>query len=109
MRAIQIYDPAMCCSTGVCGPDVDPVLPQVAGFLRRLESLGVRVERFGLNQQPMAFVQNPVVKAALQGEGPDALPMFFIDGALALKGEYPGAALREDWLGEQGLGGANNS
>jgi len=26
MKTIEIFDPAMCCSSGVCGPSVDPKL-----------------------------------------------------------------------------------
>ena len=98
MKTIQVYDPAMCCSTGVCGPDIDPILPQVAGFLHQLKEHGVMVERFNLTQQPMAFVQNPEVKALLQSEGVEALPLFFIDGQLALKGSYPDHEKRTEWL-----------
>jgi hypothetical protein len=98
MKTIQIYDPAMCCSTGICGPDVDPVLPQVAGFLHQLKERGVTVERYGLSQQPMAFARNPQVKAILQSEGVGVLPLFFIDGELVLKGSYPDPDKREEWL-----------
>ena len=98
MKTLQVYDPAMCCSTGVCGPDIDPILPQVAGFLHQLKEHGVIVERFNLTQQPMAFVQNPEVKALLQSEGVEALPLFFIDGQLALKGSYPDHGKRTEWL-----------
>jgi len=98
VKSIQVYDPAMCCSTGVCGPDIDPILPQVAGFLHRLKELGVAVERYGLSQQPIAFAQNARVKTILQTEGVEALPLFFIDGELVLKGAYPDHAKRVEWL-----------
>ena len=98
MKSIQIYDPAMCCSSGVCGPDIDPILPQVAGFLHQLQEHGVKVERYNLSQQPMAFVQNAEVKALLQSEGVEALPLIFIDGQLALKGSYPDHGKRREWL-----------
>ncbi len=89
MKLIQVYDPAMCCSTGVCGPDVDPVLPRVAGLLSQLAGMGVKIERYNLAQQPLAFVQNPAVKALLDAEGTGALPAIFVDGTLAFKGRYP--------------------
>ena len=98
MRTIQIYDPAMCCSSGVCGPDIDPILPQVAAFLHQLKEHGVQVERYNLSQQPLSFVQNPQVKSLLQSEGVEALPLFFIDGELVLKGSYPDHGLRTAWL-----------
>jgi hypothetical protein len=98
VKTIQVYDPAMCCSSGVCGPDIDPALPQVAGFLHQLKEHGVTVERYNLSQQPLAFVQNGQVKSLLQSEGVEALPLFFIDGQLALKGSYPDHEKRKEWL-----------
>lgn len=100
MKSIQIYDPAMCCSTGVCGPDVDPELAAVAGFLHRLKELGIRVERYNLAQQPIAFAQNPCVKELLQTEGIGVLPLVFVDGEIAFKGAYPDEATRRAWLAD---------
>lgn len=88
MKTIQVYDPPMCCSTGLCGTEVDPALISFAAFLTQLSQKGVQVERFNLGQQPMAFVRNPAVKAVLDTDGVDALPLIFIDGALHLKGRY---------------------
>jgi len=99
MKLIQVYDPPLCCSTGVCGPDVDPVLPRFAGLLAQLGAAGVKVERYNLAQQPLPFVQNPAVKALLDTEGTAALPAIFIDGELALKGAYPDLAQRAAWMG----------
>ena len=81
----------MCCSTGVCGPEVDPELPRIAGVLSRLEKAGVKVERFNLTQQPMAFVQNADVRAELDKKGTEALPMFWVDGECLFQGRYPNA------------------
>jgi hypothetical protein len=41
MMKLEIFDPAMCCSTGVCGVDVDPVLAQFAADLKWVEGHGV--------------------------------------------------------------------
>ena len=56
------------------------------------------VERFNLAQQPMAFAQNLAVRALLNDEGLEALPLFYIDGVLALKGRYPDHDLRAEWI-----------
>lgn len=98
VKTIQIYDPPMCCSTGLCGNDIDPALVSFAAHLKQLAEAGVQVERYNLGQQPMAFVQNPAVKSLLDQEGVESLPVIFWDGAVQLKGRYPTAAEREDWL-----------
>jgi hypothetical protein len=94
MKTISIYDPPMCCSSGVCGPDVDPLLPLFAGLLAQMRSHGVKVERFNLAQQPLAFAQNTEVRAILEKEGVELLPLVFIDGSLEIKGHYPEAEER---------------
>ena len=98
MKTITIYDPAMCCSSGVCGPEVDPVLPRVAGMLSQISGQGVHVERFNLAQQPLAFAENKEVRALLEKEGIEILPLIYIDGELVLQGRYPEPAERADWV-----------
>lgn len=89
MKSIIVYDPAMCCSSGVCGPDVDPLLPRFAGMLAQIKDRGVTVERYNLAQQPMAFAQNQEVRALLEKEGVETLPLIYVDGVLEMKGRYP--------------------
>jgi hypothetical protein len=86
---LQIFDPPMCCPTGVCGPSVDPELIRFARDLRWLEAQGVGVDRFNLAQEPAPFAGNPAVVAALNSEGVDALPMLFVDGELLPGTGYP--------------------
>ena len=89
-KNLKIYDPAMCCSSGVCGPSVDPVLAQFAGTLKQVaDRTDISVERYNLGQQPQAFVENEQVKALLDDEGEKQLPFLFIDERLWLKGRYP--------------------
>lgn len=88
MKTIQVYDPPMCCSTGLCGTEIDPALVSFAAMLSELGQKGVKVERYNMGQQPMAFVQNPTVKALLDKESTEALPLILIDGEVYLKGRY---------------------
>lgn len=88
MKALAVYDPPMCCSTGLCGNDIDPALVSFAALLTQMSQKGVKVERYNLGQQPMAFVQNPAVKALLDKEGVSVLPLIFVDGEIHLKGRY---------------------
>jgi len=89
MKKLQIYDPPMCCSTGVCGPNVDPGLVRFAADLQWLEGQGVTVERFNLTQTPIAFAENEVVRAALTEKGEAALPLVMMDGKVMASGAYP--------------------
>jgi len=88
MSKVQVFDPPMCCSTGVCGPEVDPSLVHFAADLEWLRTKGVEVERFNLSQEPAAFVGNPVVAQAMRG-GDGALPLLLVDGKIATQGRYP--------------------
>jgi hypothetical protein len=95
---IQVYDPPMCCPTGVCGPAVDPALATFAGFLQQMKERGAAVERFNLAQQPLAFVQHAAVRAFLDEKGAGGLPLIFLDGTAVLEGRYPEPREREEWL-----------
>jgi hypothetical protein len=89
MKTIRVYDPPMCCSTGVCGTDIDPDLANFAAMLSQLAERGVLIERFNLGQRPLAFVQNETVKELLEKDGADVLPIVFLDGEIHFKGRYP--------------------
>ena len=102
MKRLDIFDPAMCCSTGLCGPNVDPKLVQFAADLKWLEDRGVTVERFNLAQTPVAFAENEVVRTALTERGEAALPLFMVDGKVAASGAYP---TRDELAGLIGLNG----
>ncbi|HEY0847952.1 MAG TPA: arsenite efflux transporter metallochaperone ArsD [Noviherbaspirillum sp.] len=99
MTSIQIYDPALCCSSGVCGPDVDQQLVTFAADLKWLEQQGGKVQRVNLAQQPMAFAENPVVKGFLERSGQEGLPLILVNGEVALAGRYPRRAELARWAG----------
>lgn len=85
---IRVFDPAMCCSSGVCGPSVDPELARFAADLDWLKKQGVEVQRFNLSQQPAAFAAEPAVKEAL-ARGTEVLPLVLVDDRIAVEGAYP--------------------
>lgn len=89
MSQVQVYDKAMCCSTGVCGPQVDPVLPRFAADLDWLASQGNQVRRFNLSQDPADFASNDTVKQMLADEGVECLPLVIVDGRVMSRSEYP--------------------
>ncbi len=99
MTVVRVYDPAMCCSTGVCGPSVDPQLPRFAADLDWLKTQGVSVERFNLAQQPAAFAEDHAVRAALQTKGEAGLPLVKVNDEVKSSGVYPSRADLAAWAG----------
>jgi AhpD family alkylhydroperoxidase len=99
MKNLQVFDPALCCSSGVCGVDVDEALVGFAADLDWARQQGAQIERFNLAQQPMAFAENAAVKRALECSGEAALPLIVVDGAVALSGRYPVRDELRQWLG----------
>jgi thiamine pyrophosphate-dependent acetolactate synthase large subunit-like protein len=89
MIKVEVFDPPMCCSTGVCGPNVDPALVRFARDLHWLANQKIAVERFNLAQQPQAFAASETVKAALREHGNACLPLILLNGAVISQGRYP--------------------
>lgn len=89
---ITILDPALCCNTGVCGPDVDDALVQTAANVKWLKSLGYEVNRHNISNDGAAFKEYPSAIEKLQKEGVDSLPYILIDEDLVKTGEYPSKA-----------------
>jgi AhpD family alkylhydroperoxidase len=101
MPQIQIFEPAMCCSTGVCGPSVDPVLVRFAADVEWLKGQGVEVVRSNLSQQPQEFASNSAVRSALQERGVEILPLIIAEGKVVREGSYPTRAELAAYVGLQ--------
>lgn len=98
MKTIQIYDKPMCCATGICGPEVDPVLPQFAADLDWLKQQGHRVERYNLAQQPQAFIDNQTIHQLIASTGTNCLPVVLVDGQLVSQATYPSRQQLANWI-----------
>lgn len=86
---LEVFDPALCCATGVCGPTTDPALARFAGDLARLRRRGVTIERHNLAQEPGAFADHPLVHAELVRASVACLPVVLANGRLLASGRYP--------------------
>jgi len=99
MTAIRVFDPAMCCSSGVCGPSVDPQLARFSADLDWLKTQGVSVERFNLAQQPAAFAEDQTVRSTLEMKGEAGLPVVKVNGEIKSSGVYPSRDQLSSWAG----------
>ncbi|MBH1940938.1 arsenite efflux transporter metallochaperone ArsD [Mobilitalea sibirica] len=89
MKKMQIFEPAMCCSTGLCGVGVDPELLRISTVLNTMEKNGVKVDRFNLSNSPQEFVTNKVVNDFIKIEGVEALPITVLGEEIVISGRYP--------------------
>jgi hypothetical protein len=99
MKQVQVFDPALCCSSGVCGTDVDQKLVDFSADVDWAKQNGLTIERLNLAQQPMAFAQNLAVKGLLERSGESALPITLVDGEVAFAGRYPSRDDLARWIG----------
>ncbi|GAB4139358.1 MAG: arsenite efflux transporter metallochaperone ArsD [Ignavibacteriales bacterium] len=89
---IEIFDPPMCCPSGLCGPDIDPALLDINEAILKMKKEfdgQVKIERYLLSQQGAKFMQQPEVMKRLQSNGVDILPLTLVDGKVVKEKSYP--------------------
>ena len=89
MKKIEIFDPAMCCPTGLCGTNINP----------EVKKQGIIVTRHNLRDEPQVYVSNKTVNDFLQKHGADALPITLVDGEIAVSQTYPTTKQMSEWTG----------
>lgn len=100
---VEIFDPPMCCPTGLCGPAVDPALLDIYGAVLKLKTEfdgRASVERYVLGQQPAKFMQQPEVIRRLKAEGVAVLPVTVVDGVVVKEKVYPSYDELRQWVEE---------
>lgn len=97
-KEIIIYDPVLCCPTGICGVNVDPELIRMAIVIENLKKKGIVVQRFNLRDHPQIYVDNKVINDCLTNEGADVLPIVTLDDKIVLKKQYPSNKQLSEWL-----------
>jgi hypothetical protein len=108
MKKMKIFEPAMCCPTGLCGVGVDPELLRISTVLDTLKKHGVPVDRFNLNSAPAEFIKDQTINAYINEKGTEGLPAVMVDGEIVITGRYPTNEeftklldLPDDMLGKQ--------
>jgi hypothetical protein len=100
---IEIFDPPMCCPTGLCGPDIDPALLDINEAILKIKKEfdgKVSIERYLLSQQGQKFMQQPEVMKRLQIHGVEILPLTLVDGKVVKEKEYPSYEEFKSIIGE---------
>lgn len=99
MPTLEVFDRPLCCSTGICGPSVDPALVHFAADLDWLRDAGIPVHRYNLAFEPAAFTKHDDVKEALRAGQVACLPLVRIDGRIVSQGRYPTRQELAGWCG----------
>jgi hypothetical protein len=100
MPSIRIYEGALCCSTGLCGPDVDQALVTFTADVRYLAEIGADIARNNLASDPGSFATDEVVRDYLDVAGSEGLPLTLVDQVTVMTGSYP---TRTQLLGYAGI------
>jgi len=100
MKVMRIYEPAMCCETGLCGVDINnPELVRMSLALKSLKQNGIKYYRYNLSGAPHQFVANTIVKDKLGKDGIDCLPLTLIDEEIVIEKRYPTNQEIADFIG----------
>ena len=100
---VEIFDPPLCCPSGLCGPTIDPALLDVNEAILKLKSEfdgRANIDRYLLGQQPGRFVQQTEVIARLKASGVSVLPITVVNGVVKKEGAYPSYAELKAWIEE---------
>jgi hypothetical protein len=85
---IELFDPPMCCPTGLCGPALDQTLLDVSEMLRQLEAEGFSTQRYQMTSHPQVFLNNPEVMRLVREQQMEALPIIVVHGRVIKSGAY---------------------
>lgn len=85
-----IYEGAMCCSTGVCGPEPDKELIKFNEAIKKLpiEFKGLKVTRAGLAFNSLLFSLNKEVVQLVKEKGQEVLPITTLNGEIIAQRKY---------------------
>jgi hypothetical protein len=86
---VEIYDPPMCCPTGLCGPTLDQTLLDVSDMILTLEADGVAVARYQMTTSPQKFMANMEIMRLVREQQMAALPITAVNGQVIKVGAYP--------------------
>jgi hypothetical protein len=86
---VALFDPPMCCPTGLCGPALDQTLLDVNEMILTLQAAGVRIERYQMTSHPQIFINNSDVMRLVREKQLTALPITLVRERVVKVGSYP--------------------
>ena len=99
MKTIEIFEEAMCCPTGLCGPTIQPDLLRISAVTELLKRNGINISRHNLKDEPQLYVSNKTVNDFLMTNGVEGLPVTLVDGEIVVSKSYPTTKQLSEWTG----------
>lgn len=89
-KDLIIYEGAMCCSTGMCGPEPDKELMEFSDSIKKLqrEFKDLNITRASLSFNVNMFLENKEIFQLIKENGPGILPITTINGKIIAKQRY---------------------
>jgi len=97
-KVIILYEPTLCCSSGICGPNPDQALVTLQDTIDKIKEHGIGIERFQITTHPRKFTDNAEIMKLMQQRQLDALPITAVDGKIVKVGGYPSMADLQPYL-----------
>jgi hypothetical protein len=97
---VEIFDPPMCCPTGLCGPTLDQTLLDLNEMILELQNNGYKVARYQMSSNPNAFLSNQDVMRLVREKQMAALPIVLVRGKIIAEGSYPPFVVIQNSLNE---------
>ena len=103
---MTIYEGAMCCSTGVCGPEPDKELIEFNQTLKKIQSefKELNITRANMSFNMRLFLENKQIFGLIKEEGPEILPIITLNDTVILKQKYPSYEELKNELKNMGVG-----
>lgn len=95
---LEVFDPVMGCSDGVCGPDAGEEQIKFAGAVRWLKSKGIEVKRYNMGKEPKTFRNRKNVIDKINRQGQEILPLILVNDQLMHEGSYPALETMARWF-----------
>ena len=99
MKTIEIFEEAMCCPTGLCGPGINTDLLRISTVFDTLKRKGMNISRHNLKDEPQLYVSNKTVNDFLMKNGVEGLPITLVDGEIVESKKYPTTKQLSEWTG----------
>lgn len=98
-KKIEIFEPGMCCPTGLCGPGINPEIMRISTVVNTLEKNNVGIKRYNLTSNTNEFISNKIINDIIKEKGESILPVTIVNGEIKKTNDYPTNAEFTEWTG----------